>query len=469
MKIRKIKIKNYKIFDDLELDFTDSDGKALDTVVLAGINGCGKTSILQLLQKIFSEESNRFITNESIPLEDFKKDKDALICDELIIEFESSLDFIKNFIGLISEFKQDASKRKLNIENVSSSLKNTSTLLSNARNKNGAIKTFEFCYKTTESKGKLSIKKNDFIPFAVLSEDEIEKYFSVLYFVASSFELQKNSGGKDFFEIMSKNKNQSYERNGVVRLVDIFSHKKEIESYLVGSIIDAVLGNRDITVKDAVDSRIEEVSNILKGIKLNTKLIDLTSEKAIFESPNGKKISIDDLSSGEKQLYYRAAFLSKLNIKNSLILVDEPETSLHPTWQREIIKLYQNAGENNQVILATHSPHIIASVNPKNLFALYFDEETNKVRVMNMEKERKFTKGVEPNQILQEIMGFELRDEETQKRIDEITILLRQEPINIEKIEDKTRLLTYDLGEHDPSIMGINHQLFLIRRKLKKA
>ena len=45
MKIRKLKIKNYKIFDDVEFDFTDQDGKTLDTVVLAGVNGCGKTTL----------------------------------------------------------------------------------------------------------------------------------------------------------------------------------------------------------------------------------------------------------------------------------------------------------------------------------------------------------------------------------------------------------------------------------------
>lgn len=465
MKIRKIKIKNYKIFDDLELDFTDSEGKALDTIVLAGINGSGKTSILQLLQKIFSEESNRFRIQDS--LHEFEKHSDAIICEELTIEFEASLYFINSFNKLIIDFKQQAAKRKYNTQNVSKFLISVNKKLHDATKTKSNPAIFQFTYRLEDKNGKFYIQMNDFLPFAVLSEDEIEKYFSVLYFVASSFELRNSSEEKNFFEIMSKNKNQSYEKNGVVRLVDIFSHKKEIESYLVSSIIDAVLGNRDITVKDAVNSRIEEVSNILKGIKLNTRLIDLTSEKAIFESPNGKKISIDDLSSGEKQLYYRAAFLSKLNIKNSLILVDEPETSLHPNWQREIIKLYQNAGENNQVILATHSPHIIASVNPKNLFVLYSDEETRKIKVMNMEKEQKFTKGVEPNRILQEIMGVELRDEETQERIDEIVTILRLNPEerNSVTFEEKLQNLIRDLGVQDPSIMRINHQIFLLNRK----
>jgi len=45
MKIRKLHIKNYKLFDNLELDFTDENGHTLDTIVLAGVNGSGKTRI----------------------------------------------------------------------------------------------------------------------------------------------------------------------------------------------------------------------------------------------------------------------------------------------------------------------------------------------------------------------------------------------------------------------------------------
>jgi len=60
MKIRKLQVKNYKMFGDLTLDFTDSDGNSSDVIVIAGINGTGKTSILQLLRRLFSESSNIF-------------------------------------------------------------------------------------------------------------------------------------------------------------------------------------------------------------------------------------------------------------------------------------------------------------------------------------------------------------------------------------------------------------------------
>ena len=56
MKIRKLQLTGYKVFDKLELDFTDLEGNTLDTVVLAGVNGSGKTSLLDLLEAIFSIE-----------------------------------------------------------------------------------------------------------------------------------------------------------------------------------------------------------------------------------------------------------------------------------------------------------------------------------------------------------------------------------------------------------------------------
>jgi len=454
------------MFNDLELDFTDSNGDALNTIVLAGINGSGKTSVLQLLQKIFSENSNRFkIGND---LHEFEKERDAIVCDKISIEFESSSAFIQSFKGLISKFKQKASKQGLEIGDISSVLKGINKKLSDASRKSGEKKIFSFDYVVTQKeKNKFNILENNFLPFFLLPEDELSNCFSVLYFVASSFELQTQSKRNSLDIFVKKNQSYETERNGIVQLVDIFSHKKEIEEYLVNSIIDGLLAERNTNIRDGIEFYIKEVNRVLQNIKLSTRLIDITSEKAIFENINNKRVSIDELSSGEKQLYYRAVLLNKLNLKNSLILVDEPETSLHPTWQREIIKLYQNAGENNQIIMATHSPYIISSVKPENIFVLHCDDENSTVKVINMEKEQKYTKGVEPNRILQEIMGYKLRDDETQQQIDEITSHLRQPPEDIKQIEEKIQLLTFNLGTSDPSIMRINHQLFLLKRKLE--
>ena len=51
-KIRKIKFINHPILKNLQLDFCDSSGKAIDTIILAGENGTGKSTILNELYNI---------------------------------------------------------------------------------------------------------------------------------------------------------------------------------------------------------------------------------------------------------------------------------------------------------------------------------------------------------------------------------------------------------------------------------
>ena len=57
MKIRKLKIRDYKIFKDEEFDFTDENGKTLDSIVLSGINGTKKTTLLKLIAELLNPKA----------------------------------------------------------------------------------------------------------------------------------------------------------------------------------------------------------------------------------------------------------------------------------------------------------------------------------------------------------------------------------------------------------------------------
>jgi ABC-type uncharacterized transport system ATPase subunit len=72
-------------------------------------------------------------------------------------------------------------------------------------------------------------------------------------------------------------------------------------------------------------------------------------------------ISIERLSSGEKQLLilFIEALLQRK--KQCVFLADEPELSLHITWQRKILPAIQKINENAQIIVATHSPEIASN------------------------------------------------------------------------------------------------------------
>ena len=131
--------------------------------------------------------------------------------------------------------------------------------------------------------------------------------------------------------------------------------------------------------------------------------------RPVFENVSGDQVTIDKLSDGEKQLYGRLIALMILEPRNSIILIDEPEIALHPAWQQHIMQLYSRIGNNNQFIVATHSPQIIASVPYQNRILLR--KEKNKIVPIHCQQP---PSGVDVNSILSEIMGADSRSPQTE-------------------------------------------------------
>ncbi len=123
----------------------------------------------------------------------------------------------------------------------------------------------------------------------------------------------------------------------------------------------------DNIAKLEVYSELFEKLDILRNI-VNTRNVFSdkemrfsSKEGIVFVSKSGRTIPIEKLSSGEKNnfiLFYELIFECK---DNSLILVDEPEISLHVAWQNQYISELNDICEikNLQGIVATHSPDIV--------------------------------------------------------------------------------------------------------------
>ena len=80
-----------------------------------------------------------------------------------------------------------------------------------------------------------------------------------------------------------------------------------------------------------------------------------------------KTNSIFELSSGEKQLivlFSQLAFAQ--DSKKDVFIIDEPELSLHLTWQEKFVDALQEVCPEMQFILATHAPAIINEKNRLN-------------------------------------------------------------------------------------------------------
>lgn len=84
--------------------------------------------------------------------------------------------------------------------------------------------------------------------------------------------------------------------------------------------------------------------------------IDL-SNKIVFNTDNGI-IQLEQLSSGEKQLLIILFKVFLMDNKPFILLMDEPEISLHISWQQDLIATLKELNPNCQLIIATHSPSI---------------------------------------------------------------------------------------------------------------
>lgn len=119
---------------------------------------------------------------------------------------------------------------------------------------------------------------------------------------------------------------------------------------------------KKIGVFDGLLEKLELFTNILNKRRFTYKTIQIDRDNGFyFKTNNGKELELTQLSSGEQHevvLLFDLIFNTKQNV---LVLIDEPEISLHVSWQKEflndllrIIKI-----QNIQVVIATHSPSII--------------------------------------------------------------------------------------------------------------
>jgi predicted ATP-binding protein involved in virulence len=121
----------------------------------------------------------------------------------------------------------------------------------------------------------------------------------------------------------------------------------------------------DVDKKLSVFNDIAKKTDLIKRIindKFSYKQINISKDKGFtFTTDDGKSLSPTNLSSGEQHelvLLYELLFKVK---PNSLILIDEPELSLHVEWQVQFLKdLHEITKLSNiDVLIATHSPDII--------------------------------------------------------------------------------------------------------------
>jgi energy-coupling factor transporter ATP-binding protein EcfA2 len=130
-----------------------------------------------------------------------------------------------------------------------------------------------------------------------------------------------------------------------------------------------------VTDIEEVETRIEKATapreklrTLINSMYSGGKAV-LFSEKEIeVRADKSDKIDLRLLSSGEKQLLY--IFVETLMADYSTILIDEPEMSMHVDWQKNLVKSMRILNPRAQIVLATHSPEIMADLPDSRIFRI---------------------------------------------------------------------------------------------------
>lgn len=355
MKIKSLTFQNHPILGNLNLNFCDPKGRPVDTIILAGANGTGKTTILNTL--FFFINVKELTTNL----------KKGLLHIGTSIDLEASPKFFEEFFRK-GQFPQTGCSDTIRISIVDN------------KSDNDIWKHIRISYFDTN--GQEIISKNH--P-SIIAVGSIQSFFSALYndvqinFTPKSIqhitasELDRDYGSKRSSENMATEMAQLF--------VDIqSSDAQDLSSWVKDHPGEAPPENiQRIRIKrfDQAFSTIFEDLSFYKVRNQDGKLdVCFRNHEAI--------VPIDRLSSGEKQIVFRGGFILKdSNLdKNPITFIDEPEISLHPDWQIKILDYYKQLLTNNlgeqvsQLFVVTHSPFIIHNDRRANdkVIVLYRDE-----------------------------------------------------------------------------------------------
>ena len=318
---------------DLELDFTKANGTPYNTIVLAGENGTGKTSILGTLANFLNGVS--FEPFKSISYTVNGNDFTAFGNTDEAARL-GYYDRINNATGTHTRIRsnQNFSKEKINED------------ADDIRHYGCAYSRAKSGFKTNAVK---SIDANELDSNSNLN-DASDDYTSIKSMLISV----DNQDNSKWAEIS---------KSGVATTWAEFSQMSKMHRFehAFNSFFDNIAYDR----------------------------IDTSgSEFKVLFTKHGKHIALDNLSTGEKQIVFRGAYLLK-NIRSldgGIVLIDEPELSMHPKWQQKVLEFYRNlfnvdGKQTAQMIIATHSEYVVKSAleNSSNVLVIALTDDNGKI------------------------------------------------------------------------------------------
>lgn len=191
---------------------------------------------------------------------------------------------------------------------------------------------------------------------------------SILKAVLSTKKKGKVRRSKKIDSQIAYNRLSSFlQRQGSPRLLgsfEDFQKRYEKETSIRGIVED--INEIEKGIEKAIIPR-DKLQSLIQEMFGETKIV-FGDQEIDVTARDKTKITLPFLSSGQKQVL--KIFVETLTAEANSLLIDEPEISLHVDWQKKLVSSMRQLNPTTQLILATHSPEIMAEVEDENIFRL---------------------------------------------------------------------------------------------------
>lgn len=432
MKLKNIKISNYRCFKDVKIDFDES------TTLIVGQNGAGKTTILDAVAVSVSTfllgidgGVSRSILKDDARYEFYDLNGTIDPQHQFPVSIESTGDCIdKQNVRWI---------RSLNSESGKTTIKDAGELTSIAKKVQNQImmgdKELVLPLISYYGTGRLYAQKKEKRNMKSLTEFKRQVGYVDCMAAESNDKLMLN-----WFQTQTLKSLQKQQKTGV------------LESPILLK-----------TVERAICKTYERIS----GARNASLSFDLDTHRLMleFETSEGvaRKFAMDEMSDGYKNtlsmigdIAYRMAVLNPMLEEEALektpgiVLIDEIDLHLHPQWQQTILKDLHAIFPKVQFIVSSHAPAVINSISREQIRIL----DNGEIYLPSAQ-----TYGRDANSILREVMKVSERPSDIKERME---LFNRYMDENNYKEADKTLKKIEDIvGTTDPDIAAARTSLEL--------
>ena len=430
MKINRIILENFKCFENEEFELS-----APYTLII-GDNGKGKTAILDaiavgisaLLSEVSEPDSLRSLKDRDVRLKSYKKGRNIDIQPQYPASVSCEGIFAEQEINWTQSLADTGNKPRTD-KTIKTLSQNLNKMISNGQ--------------------------NSLLPLIVY-------YGTDRLWIPNQNQTKEN---QDENNSVKESRTKGYENcfhpdSNITWLIDWL--RKEEEKALKS------------TRSDALEVVTSAVAKCMEDEDWQTITYDLNKSEVLAEAKDGRLLPLGVLSDGVRNMFamvadmaYRAAMLNPHLGKNAaketpgIVLIDEIDLHLHPSWQRGVVEALHRTFPNIQFIATTHSPFMIQSLRRKlgKLISLDAQETIDFDEYDN-----------EPiEDIVEDVMGIEVpqqsdRYQKMAAAAEEYLQLLEQsknsDSVKLQEIEAKLNQLIMPYSD-DPA-----YEAFLQRKKL---